>query len=203
MKQLPKYADLLDPKIFKDDELKSLLNSEPNKAWLKKNKFANDAEYVPIDKVEFLLDSIFKNWKIEVLSATIQYESAVVSVRVHFTLPDGTWSFHDGCYGEPFKRNTEKKYEEETSNSIESAIISEKDLAKRISMIRVLRELKDRPVKQDAIKTAFPIAKSMAIKDACDHIGRIFGRDLNRKDALQFDTTFTPSTNPTNQIQNF
>jgi len=35
---------------------------------------------------------------------------------------------------------------------------------------------------------ALPIAKSKAIKDACDHFGRLFGSDLNHKE--QFD--FTP-----------
>jgi hypothetical protein len=28
---------------------------------------------------------------------------------------------------------------------------------------------------------ALPMAKSYAIKDACDHFGKLFGRDLNRK----------------------
>lgn len=30
------------------------------------------------------------------------------------------------------------------------------------------------------VKSAFQIAKTNAIKDACDHLGKIFGRDLNR-----------------------
>ena len=33
---------------------------------------------------------------------------------------------------------------------------------------------------------AFPIAKSFAVKDACDHFGDIFGANLNRKDTLDF-----------------
>lgn len=35
---------------------------------------------------------------------------------------------------------------------------------------------------KQTIDMAFPLAKSLAIKDACDHFGKIFGRDLNRKD---------------------
>jgi hypothetical protein len=33
---------------------------------------------------------------------------------------------------------------------------------------------------------ALPIAKSIAIKDACDHFGDLFGANLNRKDIVQF-----------------
>lgn len=30
------------------------------------------------------------------------------------------------------------------------------------------------------LQPSFPIAKTIAIKDACDHFGKVFGRDLNR-----------------------
>lgn len=33
---------------------------------------------------------------------------------------------------------------------------------------------------------AFPIAKTVAIKDACDHFGKLFGSDLNRKDDVVY-----------------
>jgi hypothetical protein len=33
---------------------------------------------------------------------------------------------------------------------------------------------------------AFPIAKTLAIKDACDHFGALFGANLNRKDVVEF-----------------
>ena len=38
---------------------------------------------------------------------------------------------------------------------------------------------------------AFPMAKSYALKDAAEHIGVLFGRDLNRKDTMQL----TPNVN--------
>jgi hypothetical protein len=44
---------------------------------------------------------------------------------------------------------------------------------------------KSRPVKDDAIQGAFQIAKSFAIRDAADHLGKLFGRDLNRKDTFE------------------
>ena len=34
---------------------------------------------------------------------------------------------------------------------------------------------------------ALPIAKTLAVKDACDHIGVIFGANLNRRDTLSYE----------------
>ena len=33
---------------------------------------------------------------------------------------------------------------------------------------------------------AFPIAKTIAIKDATHHFGNLFGSNLNRKDVIEF-----------------
>jgi len=33
---------------------------------------------------------------------------------------------------------------------------------------------------------AFPIAKTVAIKDACDMFGSLFGANLNRRDTVEF-----------------
>jgi hypothetical protein len=38
---------------------------------------------------------------------------------------------------------------------------------------------------------AFPIAKTLAVKDACDHFGKLFGADLNRKDSIPFQADQT------------
>ena len=42
-------------------------------------------------------------------------------------------------------------------------------------------------VNRGAVQMALPIAKTLAIKDACDHFGRLFGADLNRKDLLKYE----------------
>jgi hypothetical protein len=41
-------------------------------------------------------------------------------------------------------------------------------------------------INNGAISMAFPIAKTLAVKDACDHFGKLFGADLNRKDTIPF-----------------
>jgi hypothetical protein len=38
---------------------------------------------------------------------------------------------------------------------------------------------------------ALPIAKTVAIKDACDHFGDLFGSNLNRKDVISFQVDET------------
>jgi hypothetical protein len=40
-------------------------------------------------------------------------------------------------------------------------------------------------INRGAIMMALPIAKTIAVKDACDHFGRLFGSDLNRKDTVE------------------
>jgi hypothetical protein len=39
-----------------------------------------------------------------------------------------------------------------------------------------------------AVMMALPMAKSYAIKDAAENLGKLFGRDLNRKDVLAYTT---------------
>ena len=38
---------------------------------------------------------------------------------------------------------------------------------------------------------AFPIAKTVAVKDACDAFGKLFGSDLNRKDVIAYELDLT------------
>jgi hypothetical protein len=41
-------------------------------------------------------------------------------------------------------------------------------------------------INNGALSMAFPIAKTIAIKDACDHFGNLFGANLNRKDTVAY-----------------
>ena len=41
-------------------------------------------------------------------------------------------------------------------------------------------------INNGALSMAFPIAKTIAIKDACDHFGNLFGANLNRKDVIEY-----------------
>jgi len=151
---------LIDPErseeIIKQGTLKQVLNLDPPKKWLKQNQFLKTS-YLPIDKIENMLDSIFQEWRVEVKEIKQLAQSIVCTVRIHYRDPvNSEWSFHDGVGAVPLK--TDKGF-------------SAADLAH---------------IKSDAVQSGAPAAKSYAIKDAAEHIGKIFGRDLNRSDSEEF-----------------
>lgn len=191
IKKLPTLQELnLDAaEAYKNDQFKTLMNQEPLKKWLKPHPMATKkisvpnadgktftkkevpAEYLPIDKVEFLLDRIFQNWKIEVKETGVMFNSIYVTVRVHYQSPiDKEWYFHDGVGAAPVQKD------KDTVLSIET-------------------------IKSAAISIALPSAKSYAIKDACDHIGKLFGRDTNRQDTVQFSGAYEKPTAPDSDLK--
>lgn len=151
------YSDLVTAK--KEDQLAVLLNQPVKKEWVKEHPFVKGHMYLPIDKVEFLLKKVFKtNYKIEVLKTGMLLNAVEVTVRVHVkNVVTGEWQFHDGVAA----------CEVQTAKGTGSLKLDMSNINK------------------GAITMALPIAKSLAIKDACDHLGTLFGSDLNRKDTLQ------------------
>lgn len=143
--------------IAKTEQLNSILCSKPNNEWVKTNKYANNSKYLPIDKVEFLLRKIFKHFKIEITGQGIAFNGVWVTVRVHYVDPiSKEWRYHDGIGAQELQ-------------------------VKQSSSPAQLEN-----INKGALSMAFPIAKSFAVKDACDHFGDIFGANLNRKDTLDF-----------------
>lgn len=146
-----------DPeKAFESDKFLALVNQPPHDKWVKIHPMYKN-KYIPIDKVEYLLKRIFQHYKIEVLREGIMLNAAYVVVRVHYLHPQKLeWMFHDGVGAKGFQLD---------SGAAPSDLTS---------------------IKAEAVMMALPIAKSTAIKDACDHLGKLFGGDLNRKDTLRF-----------------
>ena len=164
MKPVPTIQDLVDPdKLHKNDQLKTLLNQNPPKMWVQRNKYANNSEYLPIEKVEYLMDKIFQEWKVEVLEYRTLFNSISVSIRLHYVNPlTGQWMYHDG--------------------------VGAKEL-QTVSQSGALKQDFSN-INKGAVEMALPIAKTAAIKDAADHLGKLFGRDLNRKDTIEFKQTY-------------
>ena len=158
--KLPTLAELFDENIElagKSEGLNAILNVPPPEKWVKTHPFIADYKYLPIDKVEFLLRKIFKMYRIEVLREGIAFNGVFVTVRVHyFNLATDSWEFHDG---------------------IGACQLQTKKGTSPADLLNI---------NNGAISMAFPIAKTVAIKDACDHFGNIFGANLNRKDTLPF-----------------
>lgn len=160
MNSLVKYVnnEVRIEEIKDSARLKSILNSPVNTKWLKNHPTAKNVKYLPIDKIEILLDMIFQEWRIEILSISQLAQSVCATVRVHYKNPiTGEWSFHDGVGASPLQTNAGK---------------SAADLAN---------------IKNNAVQLAAPAAKSYAIKDAVEHLGKMFGRDINRSDTVGYE----------------
>lgn len=160
---LPTIAELTgDVELaFKNDQFNLLMNQEPPAKWIKTHPYIKGYNYVPIDKVEFLLKKLFKLYKIEVIKSGMLLNAIEVTVRVHYLHPvTSEWMFHDGVGAQ------ELQTQKDTGNL-------------KLDMSNINR---------GAVTMALPIAKSVAIKDAADHLGKLFGSDLNRKDTLAYTT---------------
>lgn len=159
--KLPTVAELFEDSIEvagKSEGLNLLLSTPPPEKWIKKHPFISNYLYLPIDKVEHLLRKIFKKYRIEVIREGTAFNGVFVVVRVHYLNPvTGEMDFHDGIGA----------CQLQTAKGTSPA-----DLGN---------------INNGAISMAFPIAKTVAIKDACDHFGNIFGCNLNRKDTIPFD----------------
>lgn len=151
--------------MLKHDELQNFLDQDPPEAWLVEHPIIKSKNqegktvpyrYLPIDKIEWMLKRFFKRYRIEIVSYNTAFNGVVVHVRVHYLDPvSGEMIYQDGIGAEQLQTKTGT---------------SPADLAN---------------INNGAIAMAFPKAKSTAIKDACDHIGRIFGGDIGRKNTIR------------------
>jgi len=166
MSNLPKIKDIYEvANIQAQDALMVLMNQPPMPEWVKDHPFIKNYKYLPIERVEYLLKSIFKAYRIEITGQGQSFNGVWVTVRIHYLHPiTATWEFHDGIGA------TELQTAKGTSPA---------DLQN---------------INNGALGMAFPIAKTRAIKDACDHFGKLFGSDLNRKDFIEYNVDLTLQT---------
>lgn len=163
--KVPRYSDLISKSDsdFKNDELNLLLNTPPPNEWIKKHPYIKNHNYLPIDKIEYLLRAIFGQYKVEITGQGHCFNGVWVTVRVHYVNPvTKEWMWHDGI------------------GSIELQVKkghSASDLAN---------------INNGALSMAFPIAKTLAVKDACDMFGKLFGSDLNRESSIDYFNTENP-----------
>lgn len=143
------------------NEMQVILNQNPPESWLRKNEHANNALYLPIDKVEFLLTYLFLDWWVKIIKYSLLANSSVCHIRLYYTYRLGDKvikKFHDGIGASPLQTNKGAKPSDYTE------------------------------IKNNSVQLAMPNAETFAIKDAAEKIGRIFGRDLNRKDLINYDS---------------
>lgn len=158
--KLPTLAELFEDSlemVGKSEGLNAILNVQPPEKWVKEHPIIAGHKYLPIDKVEHLLRKIFKHYSIEIIGQGTAFNGVWVTVRVHYLSPaTGKLEYHDGIGAVQLQ----------TKKGTSPADLSN--------------------INNGAVSMAFPIAKSLAIKDACDMFGNIFGANLNRRDVLTF-----------------
>jgi hypothetical protein len=149
----------LDLDVVPLEQLNVILSTPPPPAWVKQHKFIKGYNYLPIDKVEYLLRRCFKKYQIEVIKTAQLFNAIEVTVRVHYLNPaTNEMMYHDGVGAQELQTT-------KGSGNLNMDMSN---------------------VNKGAVMMALPIAKSIAIKDACDHFGDLFGANLNRKDIVQF-----------------
>lgn len=165
-KNLPTLNELYNDKeiVETQNKLNIILNAEPKKSWLKKhpnatvkNKEGNyePLMYLPIERVEYLLTAIFAKYWVEVKSTQQIANSVLVTVRLWVTDPlTGKDMYNDGIGAAPLQ--TDKGQGAIDWNFIKS----------------------------NAVQIGAPAAESYAIKDAAEKFGKIFGKDLGRRDEI-------------------
>jgi hypothetical protein len=161
LRALPNIEELYNDAqlVSKWNDLNKLTNCEPKKEWVKQNKFANNSNYIPIEIVEYLLTSIYVKWRVEVKGIMVIANSVVVTVRLWFLDPiTGDWDWQEGVGASPIQ----------TAKGAAATDFGQ--------------------VNTSAVQMAAPAAETYAVKDAAEKLGKIFGKDLNRKDQVNYDT---------------
>lgn len=128
-------------------------------------------DYIPISVIEQLLDLFFPLWEIEVVNYNVILNSITVHIRLKVKYPDGSIRVVDGLGAAPIQQESGSEINDTSS------------------------------VKKTAIQISLPIAKSFALKDAADHLGKIFGRDLSREFQLNLTEKMEKITNTIEQLK--
>lgn len=161
-RKLPALKSLYDGDLeLKGDQnkLNILLNQPPNPKWIKEHPFAKGVKYIPIEKIEYLLTRLFLKWRVEVKQIQTIANSCVVTVRLHYqNIENNEWSWQDGIGAAP------------------------------IHTVKGKGAMDWNEVLTDSVMKAAPAAETYAVKDAAEKIGNLFGKDLNRKEDIIYDT---------------
>ena len=162
VRQLPTYDELVSGDIEKKNSqvgANILLNREPPKQWLRDHPMAKGVKYLPIERVEYMLTSIFKKWNVEVRQVQVVANSVVVTIRLYYQdILSDEMLWQDGIGASPIQ--TDKRAGAMDWNK----------------------------TKNDAVMKSAPAAESYAVKDAAEKIGKLFGKDMNRADKIMYDT---------------
>lgn len=158
-KKLPTLTELYGDKeaMLKQNELNIILNSHPKKEWVKVHPISKQ-NYLPIEVVEYLLTMIYGSWNVEIKKTELLANSIAVTIRLHLKNPiTGEPEFQDGVGAMPIQ--------------------IKKDSGGAIDF---------QNMNSNAVQLGLPAAESYAVKDAAEKLGKIFGKDINRKNSVNY-----------------
>jgi len=164
--KVPTLAELIEDndQSIKENALMVLLNQNPPDAWLKKHPTVRDHVYLPINRVEYLLSRIFGKWWVEIKNTQVIANSVAITVRVYVQNPiTKLTEWNEGVGAAPIQTDSGKG------------------------------AMDWNHAKAHGVQIAAPIAESFAIKDAAEKWGKLFGKDLNRKDVINYDSLLKSS----------
>lgn len=155
--------------IRKNNDLNIILNQKPKAEWVKEHpiikiereengkKVKAPLQYMSIERVEYLLTAIFGTWNTEIKSIQMIANSICVTVRLFYKNPaTEQMEFQDGVGAVPLQVNKDKS------------------------------PIDWNEIKSNAVQIGAPAAESFAVKDAAHKIGKIFGKELNRRDNINY-----------------
>lgn len=148
------------------DKYLAIVNTNPPKSFIQPHPTAKNVKYIPIDKIEWLLTRLYQKWHVEILREGTMFNSVFVVIRLHYFNP------------------VTKEWEQQ--EGVGAVGMQTAKGAAAADMNQILG---------DAVMKGLPAAESYAIKDAAEKIGRLFGKDLNRKDTYGFMPAYDTDEN--------
>ena len=91
----------------KANDLMVLMNQNPPSNWIKPHPMTK-GQYIPIERIEYLLSRVFKKWWVEVKSTQCIANSIVVTIRLNVLDPFGEEYSQEGIGAAPIQTNKEK-----------------------------------------------------------------------------------------------
>lgn len=159
--KLPTMEEIVkqSEETIKENELMVLLNQPPPEQWLLGHPFISGHLYLPIGRVEYLLNRIYTKWWVEVLETQILANSVTCTVRLFVVNPLTKEIEHnDGVGAAPIQ--------------------TDKDAG----------AMDWNKAKASGVQMAAPAAKSYAFKDAAESFGKVFGKDVSRKTQIDYNS---------------
>jgi hypothetical protein len=197
MEKLPTLKEIIDGQVTVNEKYKGinvLLNQHPPAAWIKKNAFAGNSEYLPIDKIEYLLTSIYGDWFVKIKNVQLIGNSVEVTLTLYVKpIIDELQEAIEESYREANEnRLTELLKIKHTRRREDWYICQDGTGAAAIQVDAGEKASAFDKIKTYGVAIAAPKAESVALGDAADKLGRIFGKDLNRKDQVSYDRLIDP-----------